>query len=223
MISDKDIGMKFQTLKDKQRLIRGEFCEGLALRVHRSLSWLDKSEHCDDKDSQFIFLWIAFNAAYAQDTEVLRHTESEAFSKFINKLINLDTNNQIYTLLWREFSSSIRVLLDNQFVFQPFWDFHNGKIPEQEWQTRFTKAKAAANYALATKSTAILTAIILQRLYTLRNQLIHGGATWQSSANRNQIRDGVALLSKFIPIIINIMMDHPKELWGDANYPVVTI
>lgn len=223
MISDKDIGMKYHTLKQQQRQVRGEFCEGLALRVHRALSWLDKSEKCEDKDSQFIFLWIAFNAAYAQDTEVLRHTESEAFSKFINKLVNLDTHNQIYNLLWSEFSSSIRVLLANKFVFQPFWDFHNGKITEVEWQTRFTKAKVAANHALANKSTDALASIILQRLYTLRNQLVHGGATWQSSANRDQIRDGVMFLSQLVPIIITIMMDHPKELWGDANYPVVPI
>ncbi|MCF6441133.1 hypothetical protein L1077_16985 [Pseudoalteromonas luteoviolacea] len=83
--------MNYQRLKNKQREVRDGFSENLALRVHRALSWLNKSEQCnDDQDSQFIFLWIAFNAAYAQDTEVLRHTESEAFSKFISKLIELD-------------------------------------------------------------------------------------------------------------------------------------
>ena len=52
--------MKFQELKNKQRQIRSGFSENLALRVHRALSWLDKSEQCaDDKDSQFVFLWIA--------------------------------------------------------------------------------------------------------------------------------------------------------------------
>ncbi|MGZ9899279.1 hypothetical protein [Shewanella gaetbuli] len=215
--------MDFNFLKAKQREIRGSFPESLALRVHRSLSWLDKSEQCQqDKDSQFIFLWIAFNAAYAQDTELLRHTESVAFAKFMSKLVELDTDNDLYSLVWSEFSSSIRVLLDNKYVYQPFWDFHNGKLTEAEWRARFASAKVTANVALSTKQTDTLNTIILQRLYTLRNQLIHGGATWNSSANRDQIRDGVAFLSKLVPIIINIMMDNSHELWGDANYPVVT-
>lgn len=214
--------MDFETLKAKQRDIRSGFSESLGLRVHRALSWLDKSEQCgDDQDSQFISLWIAFNAAYAQDTEVLRHSESEAFSLFISKLVELDKSNNLYNLVWSEFSSSIRVLLDNQFVYQPFWDFHNKKITENEWKERFVKAKALANNALSSKRTDLLITIILQRLYTLRNQLMHGGATWKSSANRTQIRDGVAFLRLLVPIIVDVMMNNPKELWGSANYPVI--
>ena len=215
--------MSYQTLKNKQREVRGGFSENLALRVHRALSWLNKSEQCnDDQDSQFIFLWIAFNAAYAQDTEVLRHTESEAFSKFISKLIELDNKGDFSNLIWLQFSSTIRVLLDNKYVYQPFWDYQNGKITESEWKERFNKAKSAASHALSNKSTDVVICIVLQRLYTLRNQIIHGGATWNSSANREQIRDGVAFLSELLPIIVDMMMDNPDSLWGDANYPLIS-
>lgn len=215
--------MNYQTLKNKQREVRGGFSENLALRVHRALSWLNKSEQCnDDQDSQFIFLWIAFNAAYAQDTEVLRHTESEAFSKFISKLIELDNKGDFSNLIWLQFSSTIRVLLDNKYVYQPFWDYQNGKITESEWKERFNKAKSAASHALSNKSTDVVICIVLQRLYTLRNQIIHGGATWNSSANREQIRDGVAFLSELLPIIVDMMMDNPDSLWGDANYPLIS-
>ncbi|MBL4941613.1 MAG: hypothetical protein JKY81_08110 [Colwellia sp.] len=215
--------MEHEWLKQKQRSMRDGFSESLSLRVHRALSWLDKSEQCgDDKDSQFIFLWIAFNAAYAQDTECLRHTEAEAFSRFISKLVELDESAKLYGVLWSEFSSSIRVLLDNQFVFQPFWDFHNGKISEEDWKTKFINAKAAANYALSHKNSEQLITIVLQRMYTLRNQMMHGGATWNSSANRTQIRDSVSFLSKLVPFVIDIMMNNPDQLWGDANYPVIT-
>ena len=38
------------------------------LRMHRALSWLQRAETAgDDDDVAFICLWIAFNAAYAQD------------------------------------------------------------------------------------------------------------------------------------------------------------
>ncbi|MEZ8034909.1 hypothetical protein [Vibrio crassostreae] len=64
--------------------------------------------------------------------------------------------------------------------------------------------------------------VIFSRLYTLRNQLMHGGATYNSSANREQIRDCTALLENVVPTIIEIMMDGADELWGDAVYPLVS-
>jgi len=63
--------------------------------------------------------------------------------------------------------------------------------------------------------------VVLSRIYTLRNQLMHGGATWNSSVNRDQIRDCRSLMGKLVPVVIEIMLDHPETLWGDACYPVV--
>ena len=55
-----------KALKDKQSTLRDGFPPHLGLRVHRSLSWLQRPENtAGDHDSQFLFLWIAFNAAYA--------------------------------------------------------------------------------------------------------------------------------------------------------------
>lgn len=35
-------------------------------RLHRALSWLGRAEQeKDDDDARFLFLWVAFNAAYA--------------------------------------------------------------------------------------------------------------------------------------------------------------
>jgi hypothetical protein len=62
---------------------------------------------------------------------------------------------------------------------------------------------------------------VLSRIYTLRNQLIHGGATWGSSVNREQVRDCVGFMGKLVPLVIEVMLDHPETLWGDACYPVV--
>ena len=50
---------------------------------------------------------------------------------------------------------------------------------------------------------------------------MHGGATWGSSVNRDQIRDCVGLMGKLVPLVIEIMLDHPGTLWCDACYPVV--
>jgi hypothetical protein len=62
---------------------------------------------------------------------------------------------------------------------------------------------------------------VLRRLYTLRNQLVHGGATWNSSVNRSQVADGAKILGLIVPTVIHIMLEDENRFWGDPCYPVV--
>lgn len=52
---------------------------------------------------------------------------------------------------------------------------------------------------------------------------MHGGATWNSAVNRDQMRDAVTFMSKFVPSIIKIMMDSSNELWGEPCFPVIEV
>ncbi|WP_319749903.1 HEPN domain-containing protein [Pseudomonas aeruginosa] len=214
--------MQYQALKERHRQERDQQHPNLSLRIHRALSWLNRAEQADDADGRFIFLWIAFNAAYATDIdEQLRLSEQETFKAFLEKLCSLDKSHSIERLVWSEFSGSIRVLLDNPYVFQSFWDHQSGKINEEQWKERFASGKRAASAALASRNTPAVLGVLFNRIYTLRNQLVHGGATWNSSINRSQLRDCCNLLRKLVPLIILIMLDNPDTLWGDACYPVV--
>jgi hypothetical protein len=210
-------------LKARQRAERESHPESIALRIHRALSWLDRAEQCDDADARFIFLWIAFNAAYANDLGDLGHiAEQRVLQNFIQRLVDLDKEDALYDLVWNEFTSSIRILLDNQYVFGPFWEFQRGKLTEEQWSNRFSKARVAVNRALANHDTVKVLSIVFSRLYILRNQLVHGSATWNSSVNREQLRDSANILGKVVPQVIKILLDHPNEVWGDALYPVVS-
>ena len=216
--------MNFQTLKARHRLERDHHPVNLTLRVHRALSWLQRAEQADDADGRFVFLWIACDAAYAADIdENFRLSEQETFRAFLRKLCDLDQERQIEKLVWSEFSGSIRVLLDNQYVFQSFWDYQNGKITQEQWTERFAAGRRRAQAALAQRDTAEVLAVLFNRIYTLRNQIMHGGATWDSSINRSQLRDCSSLLGKFVPLIIELMLNNPDTLWGDACYPVVQL
>ena len=64
-------------------------------------------------------------------------------------------------------------------------------------------------------------AVTFDRLYVLRNQVVHGGATWNSSVNRDQINDGARTLGDVVPIVVHLMMENPNQLWGDPCYSVV--
>ncbi|WP_229802509.1 HEPN domain-containing protein [Parahalioglobus pacificus] len=216
------MSITYAELKARQRAERDNHSDGLALRVHRALSWLDRAEQCKDVDGRTLFLWVALNAAYANEISGgERPNEKQAFTKFLEKLVQLDSGDVLYELIWSEFSSSIRALLNNKFVFEPFWEYQRGNISEERWKTSFDSAKVAANHALAEHRTADALSIALSRMYTLRNQLVHGGATWNSKVNREQLRDCSAFLGKLVPHVIKLMLDNPNTLWGDAIYPVV--
>jgi len=46
--------------------------------------------------------------------------------------------------------------------------------------------------------------------------------TWGSSVNRVQLRGCTRFMAKLVPLVVEIMMDHPDNLWGQGTYPVVT-
>lgn len=80
------------TLKDRHRTIRDGMPPALNLRIHRSLSWLQRATQCDDQDGRFIFLWIAFNAAYAQEIPQGMHlSQQQSFRSFLHKLHGLSS------------------------------------------------------------------------------------------------------------------------------------
>lgn len=210
-------------LKAKQRALREDFPQTMGLRVHRSISWIGRAEEATDDDGRFIFMWIGFNAAYADEEEVHK-TISEArteFTGFFHKVVTLDTGQRVYDAIWDNFSGPIRVLLDNRYVFSPFWKHHNGISGYEEWEKMFRSAERRFILALKTHNTVEVLNLVFDRLYVLRNQIIHGGATWNSSVNRSQVRDGAAILSFLVPVFIDVMMDNPDEDWGRPYYPVV--
>ena len=213
----------YKRLKEKQRSIRDGFPINLGLRVHRALSWFNRAEMAkDDPDAAFIFLWIAFNAAYAEDVVQLAFTgERTAFDDYFGKLIELDKRQAIYEAIWKRFSGSIRMLIDNKYVFSPFWSYPHEVPGYDDWEDRFHKSKVHLHKALQNHDTRMILATVFDRLYVLRNQIVHGGATWNSSVNRSQIRDGHEILAFLVPLFIDLMMDNPDKNWGAPYYPVI--
>jgi hypothetical protein len=211
-------------LKAKQRRLRDGFPGGLQLRVHRALSWLDRAERePGDDDVRFILLWVGFNAAYAGDLDsgAVAGGERDSFKAFFDVLVDLDQGQRIYAAVWERFAQEFRLLLENRYVFAPFWAHHNGTPGHATWPQMLAAAREGAHKAIARRETARFLALVFDRLYVLRNQLVHGGATWNGAVNRDQVRDGAAVLGWLLPIFIDIMMDNPARDWGRPYYPVV--
>ena len=218
----------FSDIQQTFKQNRENFNEDFRLRIHRSLSWLQRAEQAQqdqDLDSQFIFLWISFNAAYAKDLGAgLRSADKGSFVQFIYRICYLDQEQKIYNAVWNTFSGGIRILLNNKFTFQPFWDYHNGLISEEAWLNDFEKNRKKALAALTQKDTPEILIAVFNHLYTLRNQLIHGGATFNSTVNRSQLKDACNILSTLIPEMLKVMLQNPDDkTWGKPFYPVVKL
>ena len=211
-----------EALQAEWKRVENSLPKSLGLRVHRALSWLERAENePEDPDAAFIFYWIAFNAAYAKDRpHSIEYKERSQFADFFDTILSLDSNQTIYNAIWKRFSNSIRLLLDNKFVFQPFWEYHAGRGWE-DWESSFESSKTVVGQALAARNTGVVLSTLFDRLYVLRIQLMHGGASWDSSVNRDQVRDGARILAFLVPIFIELMMSRPDVEWGPPDYPVV--
>lgn len=193
-------------------------------RLRRAYSWLHRSEEAETDDERFIFLWIAFNAGYgvelAKDGDDA--TESKRFRDFLGEILERDREGVIGRLLWKTFPGPIRVLLENRYVFGPFWECVRGAATE--WHPRFRASNRRARKALAKNDVHGVLVEVFLRLYVLRNQIFHGGATFGEGLGRDQLRDGATIMASLVPAILEIMdkdiTENPNsEVWGKILFP----
>jgi len=213
----------YSQLKELHRAKRKNYTDQFSIRIHRSLSWINRAEKQDeDLDARFVFYWIAFNATYTgSHSNNNSYSEKHTYKYFFEKILKYDQKEYIYNAIWNLFSGSVRNLLNNQFIFSSFWNFQNGHVGFEDWEEKFLQSKSMVLKALEHKNTQLILEILFDRLYTLRNQLMHGGSTWNGKVNRSQVTDGQSIISFLIPNFLEIMMNNQNEDWGKLTFPVV--
>ena len=202
-------------------------------RMRRARSWLARSRQAGVEEvERFMFLWIAFNAAYGNEAalrdfverEDERGGESYRFRTFLRNIVEKDANRILERIVWDEFSGPIRVLLANPYVFRPFWRSVWSSEQDGDWRLSLEGSKKVAGAALTRRDIFTVLSVVFDRLYTLRNQIFHGGATWPAGFGRDQIRDGSRIMAALVPAILDIMQadigqNPDSELWGKVAYP----
>lgn len=142
-------------------------------------------------------------------------------SRFFDTIIELDRDHRIYNAVWERFPHEIRLLLNNKYVFAPFWNHHNDIPGFENWAESLSQSQKVIAIAMTKRDTARILSVVFDRLYLLRNQIVHGGATWNSGVNRSQVGDGAAVLGYLLPLFVDIMMDNSARDWGKPFYPVI--
>ena len=200
--------------------------DDLNLRLRRALSWLERAENeygTRDFDAAFIFYWIAFNAMYGQlgTSSVDEAYEKDRRRDYFDRIVAFaDAESVIYDAIWSVLRDEIERMLANRYVYEPYWRHRNNPAEDRDWEQRFDRERERATEAIRRTRTRDVLRELFFRLNTLRNQLLHGGATWNSSVNRIQVQPGARIMSSLVPHFIDVMIEHPDG-WGAPRYPVV--
>jgi hypothetical protein len=214
--------LSYSTLKAKHRRQRDDWSQDVSLRVHRALSWLERAEkETADPDAAFIFLWISFNSAYAREIKQEEIAgEQMRYDSFIRRLVATDRRKRIHEVLFDTYSHALENLIENKFVLPEYWQHCAAPAAGIDWSAALEDGKRKAHGAVKHADVYTYLRLVLARLYVLRNQLIHGSATWGGETNRAQVQDAAQILRSFVPIMIDIIMDDPDQEWGEPLYPV---
>lgn len=233
-------------LRTKVRHLRG--VPALTHRLRRSLSWLERGNGARDADAKFVFLWIAFNAAYAIDrkTELAIRgeevTDAQRRREYFRTLVPYDVDRRIYRQLVGVLCDPVRHLIANVYVYRGFWDcLSDRQFNWQNWKykTRFERdiktvesllgfidsrgslqAQLRAKAVVPHEDVVRVLDILFDRLNVLRNQLMHGCATHKGTLNRRQVDPGAQMLASLVLLFLDIMVDHPEQDWGPVPFPV---
>ena len=117
-------------------------------RMRRARSWLDHSREVARKKKdarteteetaleceRFVFLWIAFNAAYGDHLAGDDTPERAKFNEFLCRILERDQRGTILTILRVTYRASIEGLVDNEFVYWRLWNWVRKPSGDKDWR-----------------------------------------------------------------------------------------
>ena len=192
-------------------------------RLQRAIGWFCHSQK-DNRTPQekFIFLWIAFNALYGIGGTTFG-SGSKSMRDFLRKILKVDGGEKLSrNLHWHPFRRDIRNLFSLRQAYKEFWDAIYAPKIGDAWKGGFEAEIVDLKKALLSdgKFTGRLLCLLFNRLYVVRNQLLHGAMSENTLWGSRQVSCGVTLLETLVPQMIDIILDG-REDWGKIPYPQV--
>lgn len=213
----RDRRRRWKPHKERLNAINGEHPTNV--RFHRACSWLQRVEQLDDKaDLDFALLgqWTAFNALYGQWDEVPKEPlpDKMCWRVFLDRMLELDADGVITDALM-DHKPLVMSILEDEYLSRYFW-----QEPSDERARKSKKVKFdARTWYLDGNWTMILDRLI-ERVYFLRCQLVHGAATYNGSLNRTAIRRCSTMMGHLLPAMLSVWIDDGAgEDWGIMCYP----
>jgi len=203
----------------KERLRESDRHEPIRIRIHRTCSWLQRVEEIEPEsasDTGLIFRWIALNSLYGLWDDSARQPtpDREALESFLDMIAEIDRDELLPAVL-EEHRKLVMSIFKDEYLVKTFWE-----NPTEGQARRARKTRFDANTWYLEKHYRLILDQVVDRIYFLRCQLIHGGATLGSQLNRDAVRRCATMLGHLLPTVLVIMIDHGvDEDWGPLCYP----
>ena len=182
-------------------------------RISRALSWYARSEETSD-DDRLICAFISFNALYSQDGKV----EKEVRKEFLEKIENGKYARPLLDFTAMEIKK-IEDILSMQYISPTYWNStakYREKYKKMEEQKN--RAKKITRKQIENGNFTPINKTI-DRIYLLRNQVLHGMAAYKDSYNRKQINLCADFLYLLVGRIITAVILDSDKNWGKVSYP----
>lgn len=179
VLSVRDLRRRWKPFKE--RVSKNQRYQPICIRFHRACSWLQRAEALDnaDLDQRLILQWIAFNSLYGR-WDLSRcepEPDTRTISEFLTRMLALDQQGRIAALMDDQRELILSIFSDD-YLADYFWE--QGR-PSSAMRHKATRWYADRNYAL-------LLSGLIDRIYPLRCQLVHGAATFNGKLNRSATR-----------------------------------
>lgn len=235
-------------LKKWQKDYTNRDAQGYYDRLQRACSWLGKSKKASDPEARFIFLWIALNALYGVRPEILRtewwKSENRSHPSmgkqqsddevprelewFLWRICGLDVDQRILRSLIEGHWDDAKMILQTRYLMSNYWGWK--WRTENEFERRGDTGERMAKDAIGLvhsreKTYRALCEIVVWRLRTLRNQLLHGCATDTHSKRRDsgesELEAGGRLLGELVWAFLKLMATESGRAmyWPPIPFP----
>lgn len=203
----------------KERLNSEHDSHPTAIRVHRAFSWMARVEDLEDGadlDVALICQWVAFNALYGQWNGEKREPAPDTVSwqQFLGRVLKLDESGHIGKVL-TEHKKLVMSILDDEYLSRFYWE-----DPSDLRARKSKKAKFNAQTWYLEKRWVMVLDRLVERIYLMRCQLMHGAATFGGKLNRTSLHHCSIMLEHLLQGVLLTLIDHgAEEDWGAMCYP----
>ena len=214
-----DLRRRWKPHKERLAALGGE--QPTAIRFHRACSWMARVEQMpdgEDHDLGLVTLWIAFNSLYGQWDCQKREPrpDRESWRSFMDRILKLDRTDHVPVAL-QEHKRLVMSLLEDEYLSNFFWEEPCAKRAGQSRKAAYN----AQTWYIEQRWIKVLDEI-LERVYVMRCQLVHGAATYGGKLNRTSLKHCVTMMQRLLPAMLLVWIDHgADEDWGLMCYPPV--
>lgn len=203
----------------KERLNALKSGHPTAVRFHRACSWIQRAEEITEKsdlDLALLSQWTAFNALYGQWDEEAKAPVPDhiCWRDFIDRMLQLDQGDHIVDALVDN-KRLVMSIFDDEYLSRYFWQEPTDKRASQSKKTKYD-----ARTWFSQRNWILVLDRLIERIYLLRCQLVHGAATYNSRLNRAATRRCSQMMDHLLKACLLVWIHFGAgEDWGILCYP----